>query len=92
MPEVHALVAMYAKKGFEVIGINCFDKGISDNVTKHLREKNITMSLYFGSSELLRELGLNSFPSYLLILPDRRVEYIDGSIEDVKHVLKGIFR
>ena len=50
------------------------------------------MPLYFGSRELVRELGINRFPSYLLILPDRRVEYIDGSVEDVKHVLKGIFR
>ena len=92
MPEVHALAATYAKEGFQVIGINCFDIGISDNVTKHLWEKNITMPTYFGSRELVQELGINSFPSYLLILPDRRVEYIDGSVEDVKHVLKGIFR
>lgn len=91
MPEVNKFQELYAKDGLQVIGINCFDKDISNNLAKRFKEKSITMPLYFASRDLVDGLGINSFPSYILITPDRHIQFINGYVEDVRKALSGIF-
>jgi hypothetical protein len=91
MPFVNQLYNHYADQGLEVIGINCFDKGISSNLTSRMRERNITMPLLFGSRDLVESLEMSDFPSYILVTPDRKVEYIQGYVDELKKVLESIF-
>ena len=81
----------YADEGLTVMGINCIDKGISASLAAKLRAKNITIPLLFGGRDLLQSLKMNTFPTYVLITPDRRVEIIWGSVEDLKSVVGDLF-
>jgi len=91
MPEVEQLARDYSDAALQVFGINCFDMDIRVSLTTKLREKNIEMPLLFGSRNLTKALGINSFPSYILITPDREVEFIDGGVEGVRGMLSGVF-
>jgi thiol-disulfide isomerase/thioredoxin len=91
LPMINQLAEDYADEGMAAMGINCSDKGIRANVATKLRAKNITIPLLFGSRDLIQSLKITSFPSYILITPDRHVVFIEGYIDDVKKVLNLIF-
>lgn len=92
MPVINQLGELYADKGLQVLGINCFDKGISVNLESRFREKGISMPLLFGENSLLQSLGVKSFPTYWLVIPGRQVEVIHGDINEVKKVLEKVFK
>lgn len=91
LPLVNQMAEVHAKDDLLVIGINCFDKGIRSNVAAKLRAKNITIPLLFGDRDLVRALGITAFPTYLLITPERKLEFIAGGAEEVKVKLDLIF-
>ena len=91
MPEVNALAKEYADAGLQVFGINCFDMGIKENLSVKMKDKNIQIPLLFGARDLIRSLGISSFPTYCLITPDREIEYINDGVEGVRHTMESIF-
>ncbi len=88
LPELNTLIETYPDSTLSVIGINCFDKKTRQNVTEKLRAKDIHIPLLFGERELIDLIGVSAFPSYFLITPERKIEYIEGGIVDVKKILQ----
>jgi thiol-disulfide isomerase/thioredoxin len=91
LPEINQMAKDYSEEGLTVMGINCIDKAISASLAAKLRAKNITIPLLFGGRDLLQSLKMNAFPTYILITPDRKVEVLWGSVEEVKSVVEAIF-
>ncbi len=87
LPAINQISTEYADKGLTVVGINCFDLGIKETLTDKLRAKHIDLMFLFGARDLTQSLGINSFPTYLLIKPDLTIEFINGGTEGVKEVL-----
>lgn len=92
LPEVNEVAKLYKEMGLEVLGINCFDKAILQNVENKIRMKGIDIPFWFGSDELIRSIGMNAFPAYILITPDRKFEVINGGIEEVKMLIGQILK
>ncbi len=88
LPELNTLSKTYPDSTLSVIGINCFDKKTRQNVTEKLRAKDIRIPLFFGDRGLIDSLGISAFPAYFLMTPDRKIEYIDGGVADVKKILQ----
>jgi thiol-disulfide isomerase/thioredoxin len=91
MPEADNLAARYVDSGLKVIGLNCFDKSSRTSLVPKMRDKNIFIPLLFGERELVNALGITNYPSYFLITPDHKIEYIEGDINEVKKALAAIF-
>lgn len=91
LPELNHLAQSYPDAELEILGINCFDKGIKDNLANKMKEKNIEIPLLFGSQDLIKALEISSFPTYYLITPDGKLELIKGGIEGVKQTIDKIF-
>lgn len=91
LPELDHLAKTYSHSGLTVLGINCLDKAIGENLEEQIRDKNISMPMLFGPRTLLEKLGISSFPSYYLISPDQSVIGINGGIEEVKSIVGAIF-
>ncbi|MBK9980990.1 MAG: TlpA family protein disulfide reductase [Saprospiraceae bacterium] len=91
LPVANQLAEDYADKELQLIGINCFNKDIRENVVKRLLDKNITIPLFFGSKDLTDALHINGSPSYILITPNRHINFIEGGIDEVKKVIEEIY-
>ena len=88
LPELNSLHKTYPDSIASVIGINCFDKKNRQGLTEKLRAKDIRFPLLFGDRGLIDSLGISAFPAYFLMTPDRKIEYIDGGVADVKKILQ----
>ncbi len=88
LPELNSLSETYQDSILSVIGINCFDKKNRQGLTEKLRAKDIRFPLLFGDRGLIDSLGISAFPAYFLMTPDRKIEYIDGGVADVKKILQ----
>lgn len=87
MPELNQLSEKYAAAGLRVFGVNCFDLSNRANLTSRFKAKQIGFPLLFGDRALVDQLGITAYPSYLLITPDRDIEYLEVGLEVVKGVL-----
>src|SRR5690606_26165661 len=47
LPKLNSLAEQYAENGLVVLGINCFDKGIKENLALKMRDKGIHIPLLF---------------------------------------------
>ena len=92
MPRITQLAREYSEATLQVFGINCFDMDIKSSLASKLKEKDIDIPLLFGSRDLTNALGIKSFPSYVLITPDHKVQFINGGVEGVQGMLSSIFR
>jgi len=91
MPMLDTLAEKYANSGLLVLGINCIDTDNFSFIAAKLRQKKINFPLLFGPNKILQSLKINTFPTYLLLLPNGNVEYVNGNVFDVEKRLERIF-
>ncbi len=91
LPELNQLAETYSDEGLEIIAINCFDKGIKEMLATKMKDKNIQIPLLFASEDLIKSLGISSFPTYFFITQDRKLELINGGVEGVKNTIEKVF-
>ncbi len=87
MPALRDMAEKFSREDVVVAGINCFNADIRHSLTSKFRDKNIDFPLLFGSRDLVQHLGINSFPTYLLITPEREIEFLFGGVAEVEQAL-----
>ncbi len=92
MPKLDTLAGSYKPSDLKVIGINCYDIGIKENLESKLKSKISNMKFLYGSRDFLESLNISSFPTYYLILPDRSITLINGGIDKVKEVIETLLK
>ncbi len=92
IPIIDSLGMSYATADLEIIGVNCFDKNIKENLEVKFKNKITNMKFLYGSKDLLESLRISSFPSYFLVFPDRSIKPINGGIDDVINMLETILQ
>ena len=91
MPEIDRLSRAYESQGLEVYGVNCFDTNLRRNLVSKIRDKGISVPLLFGSRSLCDALNIVSFPTYLILDPQGKIEVIEGGLPAVEKMLKKVF-
>ncbi len=88
LSETNYLMESYSNLEFEIIGVNCLDTANKKKLEERIRNKNVQIPLLFGPRNLTETLGITSYPSYYLVSPDHRIDYIKGGSEEVRIILE----
>lgn len=83
MPKLSDLAMKYQHTSLSVYGVNCIDYSIRESLTRKLSDKQMSLPVLYGRKELLKELEINSFPSYYVIKKNGDIESISGGIDAV---------
>lgn len=90
LPALDTISKKFEPYGLKVAGINCFDLGICKSLETKLKDRQIDLIMLYGQGDLLKQLGINGFPTYLLIHPDKSAEILGNDMGTLHKRLLGI--
>lgn len=86
LPRLDELQKKYRGHGLMVIGINCFDFEDRRYLTSSLQKNGFDIRLLYGKKTLLSELGLDAFPTYILLDRNKKlILFSVGGTDEVGH-------
>ena len=92
LPKINSLANNFPSSRLQVVGINCFDLASYPYISSKLRAKGIKIELLYGQRKLVDSLKMNSFPTYLLISPNGKMQYLHGGAEDVIETINDLMK
>lgn len=92
LPKLDTIAGLFQNQDVIVLEINCYDKGIRENLEVKFKNKVKNIRFIYGDKDLILSQGISSFPDYHIILPDRQIVKINGNVDKVKEILETIIK
>ena len=85
LPRINELSRKFENKGLLTFGVNCVDFEDRKDVTSKLETNDFNFPFLYGRRSLLAKLGINAFPTYILLDRSKRLIYFNvGNTDELE--------